>query len=149
MFVRVGLVVIEINSDSETWIKLKHAIRATGQRYAFQQNLFDKNRVSLFLEDVPEPEEGRLVSGMIVYDGGCGRSSGFSMDSKVFEVYQAEIDGPYQFPNNPAVKSTTNVASASTVCSSCGCKVGPGQVNIRNCQCKCHGTDRRPEGIAS
>lgn len=141
---------IEVSSDSETWLKLKHAIRATGQRYYFQQNLFDKNRVSLFLEDVPEPEGGELISGMIVYRGGSGISNGFSMDSKVFEVYQQETsEQPYIIHEKPAVKSSTNVASASTVCSTCGCRLGPMQSNIRNCQCNCHGTDRRPEGFAS
>jgi hypothetical protein len=84
-------VLIEISSDSGIWLKVKHALRASGQRYYFQQNLFDPNRVSLFLEPMPEPEGGELVSGMVVYDGGCGTSSGFSIDSKVFEVYQSEL----------------------------------------------------------
>jgi hypothetical protein len=142
--------VIEISSDSEHWLKLKHAMRATGQRYYFQQNLFDANRVSLFLEDVPEPEGGQLVHSLIVYDGGVGKSSGFSMDSKVFEVYQQETsEQPYLIQEKPAVKSSTNVASASTVCGTCGCRLGRGQVNTKNCQCNCHGTDRRPEGVAS
>ena len=144
------MALIEVSSDSEVWMKLKHAIRATGQRYWFQNNLFDANRVTLFLEEVAEPEEGRLVNGMIVYDGGVGKSSGFSMDSKVFEVYQNEIsEQPYFIQEKPAVKSTTNVAAASTACATCGCRLGRGQVNTKNCQCKCHGTDRRPEGTAS
>ena len=139
---------IEFSTDSDVWLQLKHAIRATGRRYHFQQNLFDSNRVTLFLEELPEPEGGELRNGLIVYDGGSGAAHGFSMDSKVFEVYQQETEA-YQFPNNPVVKPTTNVASASTVCVTCGCRLGRGQVNTKNCQCNCHGTDRRPEGVAS
>lgn len=81
---------IEISSDSDVWLKVKHALRSSGQRYQFQQNLFDSNRVSMFLEPMPEPEQGRLVNGMIVYDGGA-RIGNVSMDSKVFETYQREI----------------------------------------------------------
>jgi hypothetical protein len=136
-------VIIEVSSDSEVWLKLKHAIQSTGHRYYFQQNLFDSNRVSLFLEELPEPEGGQLVHGLIVYDGGVGKSSGFSMDSKVFEVYQAETsEQPYQIQEKPAVKSSTNVATAATACVTCGCKLGRGQSNTKNCQCRCHGTDR-------
>lgn len=82
---------IEFSSDSEVWLKIKHALHASGQCFWFQQNLFDKNRVTLFLEPLPEPEGGELVSGMIVYQGGSGANHGFSMDSKVFEQYQREI----------------------------------------------------------
>lgn len=81
---------IEFSSDSEVWLKVKHALHESGQRFWFQQNLFDKARVTLFLEPMPEPAEGKLVSGMIVYQGGSGINHGFSMDSRVFAEYQKE-----------------------------------------------------------
>lgn len=63
--------IIEINSDSEVWIKVKHALREAGYRYYFQQNLFDAKHVDMFLEQRPEPEGGELSHGLIVYPGGC------------------------------------------------------------------------------
>lgn len=71
-------------------MKVKHALRSSGQRYQFQQTLFDSNRVTLFLEPMPEPSEGKLTRGLIVYDGGACVGN-VSMDSKVFETYKAEI----------------------------------------------------------
>ena len=80
---------IVVSSDSEVWLQLKHLIRAGGYRYYLQDRLFDKQK-TLFLEPLPEPEGGELVSGLIVYQGGSGINHGFSMDSRVFAEYQKE-----------------------------------------------------------
>lgn len=62
---------IEINSDSNTWLQVRHALKAAGYRVHLQGNLFAPQVKSLFLEPMPEPEGGRLVAnGMMVYDGG-------------------------------------------------------------------------------
>jgi hypothetical protein len=85
------MALIEVSSDSEQWLQLKHLIRAAGYRYNLQQNLFDSNRLTLFLEQMPEPEHGKLTHGLLVYDGGCSKSGHFAVDSKVFEQYSKEI----------------------------------------------------------
>lgn len=82
--------IIEIDSDSQTWIQVKHVLRESGYQYYLQEHLFNTNK-TLFLEPrSPEPEGGELVSGLIVYQGGSGLNHGFSMDSRVFAEYQKE-----------------------------------------------------------
>jgi hypothetical protein len=77
--------ILEISTDSETWLKVKHALREAGLRYYLQENLFSPNK-SLFVEPRgPEPEGGRLSHGLVVFDGGA------IIDSHVEEVREQEI----------------------------------------------------------
>jgi hypothetical protein len=81
--------IIEIPSDGKVWLQVKHALRSAGLRYYLQEQLFSTNK-TLFIEELPEPENGKLTRGMVVYEGGCevGR---IKMDSAIFETYAKEI----------------------------------------------------------
>ena len=82
--------IIEIQSKSEAWLKVKHALRSAGLKWNLQKHLFEENRVTLFLEQVPEPEGGELVAGMIVYEGGA-RMVPFCAPHEIEQVRQEEI----------------------------------------------------------
>jgi len=77
---------IEILSDSETWLQVRHALREAGYKCFLQPNLFDHSHANLFLERrTDEPEGGQLKHGLLVYDGGV------QIDSRVSEVYEQEV----------------------------------------------------------
>jgi len=135
--VGLAIVFLKISTDSQSWLYLKHALQEVGLKYNLQEDLFDPYKTLFIDKRYEDPEGGRLTHGMLVYDGGA------VIDSQVQEVYEQEITMPVVLQDKPAVKSTTSVASASTVCASCGCRLGPGQTNTKNCQCNCHGTDRK------
>lgn len=55
-----------------------------------------------------------------------------------FQIVEEEIEGDYQFPNNPAAKSTTFVMQAA-VCQTCGCKRDGKLESMKaGCKCLCH-----------
>jgi hypothetical protein len=127
--------ILKISTDTQSWLYLKHALHEAGLRFIVQEDLFDPYKTLFIDKRAEDPEGGRLSHGLIVYDGGA------IINSQVQEVYDQEVTTPVLLLDKPAAKSSTNVASASTVCSSCGCRIGPGQTNIRKCSCRCHGTD--------
>ena len=127
--------ILKISTDSQSWFYLRQALQSAGLKFIIQEDAFDYK--TLFIDKrYEDPEGGKLSHGLIVYDGGA------KIDSKIEEVYNEEIQLPVEIQNKPAAKSITSVASASTVCVSCGCRLGPNQTNTKNCQCVCHGTDR-------
>jgi len=82
--------IIEIQSESEAWLKVKHSLRSAGLKWNLQKHLFEDNRVTLFLEQVPEPEGGDLVAGMLVYEGGR-KFLPFCSVNEIEQVRQEEI----------------------------------------------------------
>jgi hypothetical protein len=77
--------ILEISTDSETWMHVKHALREAGYKYYLQENLFGPNKTLFTERRGPEPEGGKLIHGMIVYPGGC------LVGSEIQEVYDQEI----------------------------------------------------------
>ena len=82
--------VIEIEKESDVWLKVRHALRDAGYKCYFQLNMFDKDRASLFLEEIPEPEGGELKHGLILYDGGK-KFLPFCTVNEIEQVRQEEI----------------------------------------------------------
>jgi hypothetical protein len=89
VYLRVEMV-IEIETDSDVWLVLKHAIREAGYSYIIQ-NSVEHNSLEL-KPRAKEPEGGQLKHGFIVYDGGC------QIGSVVQEVYEQEIKKPGHKP---------------------------------------------------
>ncbi len=78
--------VIEITTDSEAWLQVRHVLREAGYKVFLQPVLFDTNRANLFLERrADEPEGGELRHGFLIYDGGA------QIGSRIQEVYEQEI----------------------------------------------------------
>jgi hypothetical protein len=75
---------LEISTDSESWLHVKHALREAGLKYYLQEQMFTPNK-SLFVEPrAPEPEGGKLSHGLIVYEGGS------AINSAVAEAYEKQ-----------------------------------------------------------
>jgi len=128
--------ILKISTDSQSFLYLKQALQAAGLKFVIQEDMFDPYKTLFIDKRYEDPEGGELKHGMIVYRGGA------IIDSQVQEIYEQEITMPVVLQDKPAAKSTTNVAAASTVCVTCGCRLGPQQTNTKGCMCNCHGTDR-------
>ena len=77
--------ILQVSSDSESWLRIKHALREAGLKFYLQENMYGPEK-TLFVEPrAVEPEGGKLTHGMIVYDGGC------IVGSTVQEIYDQEI----------------------------------------------------------
>src|SRR6266446_9951601 len=116
--------ILELETESEVWRRVKHALREAGYKSFLQPNLFDATRANLFLEPRSEPQGGHLNRGFLVFPGSCEAGS----------HSEREVQ-PYVIEEKPAAKSSTNVLNAS-VCQSCGCKLD-GQPLKKVCTCRC------------
>lgn len=78
--------ILQVSSDSESWLRIKHALREAGLKFYIQETLHGPEK-TLFVEPrAAEPEGGKLTHGMLVYEGGCEVGS-----SIIQEVYEQEI----------------------------------------------------------
>ena len=77
--------ILEISTDSETWMHVKHALREAGYKFYLQENLFGPNKTLFTERRAPEPEGGKLIHGMLVYSGGA------EISSPIQEVYDVEV----------------------------------------------------------
>jgi hypothetical protein len=77
--------ILQVSSDSESWLRIKHALREAGLKFYLQENMYGPEK-TLFVEPrAVEPEGGKLTQGFIVYQGGA------EISSPIQEVYEQEI----------------------------------------------------------
>ena len=77
--------ILQVSSDSVSWMHIKAALRAAGLKFFIQDQMFGPEKTIHVEPRGPEPEGGKLTHGMIVFDGGS------NISSQIQEVYDAEV----------------------------------------------------------